>query len=58
MELKNYHFNAFITEDNDLQDLPIIDELEEILNNNIIVTIISLILMTISLYYYYIGFII
>ena len=56
MELKNYHFNAFITEDNDLQDLPIIDELEEILDNNIIVTIISLILMTISLYY--IGFII
>jgi len=51
MELKNYHFNAFITEDNDLQDLPIIDELEKILDNNIIITTISFIIMMISLYY-------
>jgi hypothetical protein len=51
MELNNYHFNAFITEDNDLQDLPIIDELEEILDNNIIVNIISFILILISLYF-------
>lgn len=54
MELKNYHFNAFITENNDLQDLPIIDDLEKIIDNNI-ASIISLILMLLSLYF--IGFI-
>lgn len=58
MDLKNYHFNAFITEENDLQDLTIIDDLEEILDNNVIVSIILLLFMVFSLYFIcFIGFI-
>ena len=48
--LKNIHFNAFITEENDLHDLEIIDELSNYLEDSKVLMFFMLIISVITIY--------
>lgn len=48
--LKNIHFNAFITEENDLHDLEIIDELFNYVEDSKLLMFFMLIISVIAVY--------